>query len=445
MTNDPYVNWFRQTSPYINAHRGKTFVIMLSGETAAQPNFNHIVHDIALLNSLGVRLVLVQGARPQIDQQLTQLAIEPKFHHNLRVSDAETLKATIAASSSVRTEIEARLSMGLSNTPMQGAKIRVASGNFITAKPLGVYEGVDLGHTGEVRRIDIDGINHHLSHQHIVLVSHLGYSPSGEIFNLSGEEVASQVAIKLKADKLIVFGADDGVTDSHNRLRSELLTDTAERLVKNYLANIEDRSAPHTELARNLETSVRACRGGVNRCHLISYENDGALLTELFTRDGSGTMVLHESYEQVRQATFDDVGGLLEMIQPMEEQGILVRRSRERLEEEIERFTLIERDGAIIACAALYPYLEGERKMAELACVAVSPEYRGGARGDQLLRAIEAHAKSLGVEAIFVLTTRTAHWFTERGFAPAPVDALPDQKKSLYNLQRNSKVFVKSL
>ncbi|MDI3324615.1 amino-acid N-acetyltransferase [Pontibacterium granulatum] len=445
MINDikQYVNWFRHSSPYINAHRGKVFVLMLGGEAVADPNFDYIVHDIALLNSLGVRMVLVHGSRPQIEARLSQQNLQPRLHHHRRVTDEETLRCVIEAAASVRTEIEARLSMGLSNTPMHGAQIRVVSGNFMTARPVGVHDGVDLRYTGEVRRIDSEAINHHLNSGNIVLLSHLGYSPTGEIFNLATEDVATRAATSLNADKLLLFGADRGVFDSKNELRSELLTRTAERLVSNYLAGLDQTDEPHTELSRHLYAAVQACRGGVNRCHLISYQEDGALLTELFTREGSGTMVLQESYEQIRQATIEDVGGLLEMIQPLEEQGVLVRRSRELLESEIDRFTLIERDGAIIGCAALYPFKQD--KVGELACVVIDPEYRGGDRGDMLLQAVEAQARQIGLEQLFVLTTRTAHWFMERGFKEQAVDALPTEKKSLYNLQRNSKVFAKPL
>ncbi|WP_245601048.1 amino-acid N-acetyltransferase [Marinobacterium jannaschii] len=438
-----YVNWFRHSSPYINTHRGKTFVLMLDGEAVDDPNFDHIIHDIALLNSLGVRLVLVHGSRPQIEQRLQERQIPNRLHHHLRVTDSDTLQCVIEAAASVRTRIEARLSMGLANTPMHGSRIRVISGNFITARPLGVDDGVDLGYTGEVRRVEADTLRHQLDDGNIVLVSHLGYSPTGEIFNVACEEIASCTAAALNADKLILFGSHRGIYDSKNQLRSELLTRKAERLVQHYLASIENARQSHSEISRHLNAAVQACRGGVERCHLISYKEDGALITELLTRDGSGTMVLQESYEQVRPASIEDVGGILEVIQPMEDAGILVRRSRERLEGEIDRFTVIERDGVVIGCAALYPF--AEEAMAELACVAISSDYRGGQRGDALLEAIEQQSRDQGLEQLFVLTTRTAHWFIERGFREIPVNQLPGEKKALYNLQRNSKVFAKPL
>lgn len=439
-----FVNWFRHSSPYIHAHRGKTFVLMLGGEAINDSRLASIVHDIALLNSLGVRLVLVHGARPQIDERTREAGLETRLHHDQRVTDSQTLRCVIEAVGRVRTEIEAQLSMGLANTPMHGARIRVCGGNFVTARPLGVLDGVDMGHTGELRRVDSQAIQKQLDLNNIVLISNLGYSPTGEVFNLSVEEVATGTAVALKADKLILFGRQEGIRDSSGELRSELLAETARRLVHHYETSVaNDPEAPWTETACLLQAAVDACDKGVPRCHLVSHAQDGSLLIELFTRDGTGTMISKESYEQVRAATIEDVGGILELIAPLEERGILVRRSRELLEAEIERFSIVVRDGAIIGCAALYPFQDD--RMGELACVAISNEYRGGARGDLLLEHIEDDARSQGLESLFVLTTRTAHWFLERGFRVAPLDSLPGQRKELYNFQRNSKVFIKPL
>ena len=440
--NQQYVDFFRHSSPYINAHRGKTFVLMLDGEALESENFGNIVHDIALLNSLGVRLVLVHGARPQIAARLQEKQLSTRLHHHLRVTDEAALVCVKEAVGSLRTEIEAKLSMGVANSPMQGARLRVCGGNFVSGKPIGVVDGVDYCHTGEVRRVDRSAIQRHLDDGAIVLISNLGYSPTGEVFNLAAEDVAAQVSITLEADKLICYGASNGITNQQGERHSELLTKAAERLLNHYLDGLKDSESPHTELSRQLTAITIACQGGVERGHLISYLQDGALLIELFTREGSGTMVVQESYEQVRQAGIEDVGGILELIQPLENAGALVRRSRERLEQEINRFTVIERDGAIIGCAALYCF---DDSSAELACVAVDPDYRGGNRGDQLLEALQKSAKQQKISRLFVLTTRTAHWFRERGFVEADIQSLPKKKQSLYNLQRNSKVFTKHL
>lgn len=448
MDNNQYVKWFRQSSPYINAHRGKTFVLMLEGDAIADDNFANIVQDIALLNSLGVRLVIVHGARPQIDTALNVLNIKSQFHSDLRITDQAALNAVRAAIGIVKSDIEARLSIGLPNTAMHGARIRVISGNFVTAKPKGVIDGVDFQHTGEVRRIDRTAIDQLLDQGNIVLLSSCGYSPSGEMFNLAAEDVATQAAIALRAEKLILMGEEAGLPTSARSGQEDKINNEADVSAPKVISQIT--SDELSRLTQNLsgehkayaESSFTAISAGVSRVHLLSYKIDGALLQELFTREGTGTLITAADYEHLRQANIEDVAGILELLTPLEEQGILVRRSREVLETEINRFKVIERDGMIIACAALYPY---SSELAELACVAVSGDYRSGQRGDRLLNAISETAKADKMDKLFVLTTRTAHWFIERGFVEADISALPKERQSLYNFQRNSKIFIKEL
>ncbi|MCD5987680.1 MULTISPECIES: amino-acid N-acetyltransferase [Pseudomonas] len=431
-----YVNWLRHASPYINAHRERTFVVMLPGDGVEHPNFGNIVHDLVLLHSLGVRLVLVHGSRPQIESRLAARGLTPQYHRNLRVTDAATLDCVIDAVGHLRLDIEARLSMDMAASPMQGSRLRVTSGNLVTARPIGVWEGVDYQHTGEVRRIDRKGINRLLDERHIVLLSPIGYSPTGEIFNIACEDVATRAAIDLGADKLLLFGEERGLMDEQGRLVRELRPQQVP-------AHILRLGSNYNYQAELLDAAAEACRGGVGRSHIVSYVEDGALLTELFTRDGGGTLVAQEQFELVREAAIEDVGGLMDLITPLEEQGILVRRSREVLEREIEQFSVVEREGLIIACAALYPIADSQA--GELACLAVNPEYRHGGRGDELLERIETRAREQGLKTLFVLTTRTAHWFRERGFEPSSVDRLPAARASLYNFQRNSKIFEKAL
>ncbi len=427
-----HIRWFRNTAPYINMHRGKTFVLMLGGEVAQDANFSNIIHDIALLESLGVRLVLVHGARPQIEARLQAAGIESAVHGDIRITDTSALEHVKDATGSLRAQIEALLSMGLPNSPMLGAKMRVCSGNFVTAKPIGVLDGVDYQHTGRVRRVDAEGIRYQLEHETIVLISPLGYSPTGEIFNLALEDIAVSCAAAIGADKLILFAEEAGVSNARGQLLRQLA-----------VSEVDSLDVPGVEQATLLQTARRACKLGVPRCHIISYRDDCALLQELFTHDGCGTLVADADYETCRRAGIDDVGGILELIEPLEQQGILVKRSRELLENEIEQFRLLERDGRIIACAALYPFPED--RCGELACIVSHPDYRGGKRGERLLRELESEARSLGLERVFVLSTQTGHWFLEQGFAAASREELPGRKQALYNLQRNSKVFFKPL
>ncbi|EII6548887.1 amino-acid N-acetyltransferase [Escherichia coli] len=433
------VEGFRHSVPYINTHRGKTFVIMLGGEAIEHENFSSIVNDIGLLHSLGIRLVVVYGARPQIDANLAAHHHEPLYHKNIRVTDAKTLELVKQAAGTLQLDITARLSMSLNNTPLQGAHINVVSGNFIIAQPLGVDDGVDYCHSGRIRRIDEDAIHPQLDSGAIVLMGPVAVSVTGESFNLTSEEIATQLAIKLKAEKMIGFCSSQGVTNDDGDIVSELFPNEAQARVEAQ----EEKGDYNSGTVRFLRGAVKACRSGVRRCHLISYQEDGALLQELFSRDGIGTQIVMESAEQIRRATINDIGGILELIRPLEQQGILVRRSREQLEMEIDKFTIIQRDNTTIACAALYPF--PEEKIGEMACVAVHPDYRSSSRGEVLLERIAAQAKQSGLSKLFVLTTRSIHWFQERGFTPVDIDLLPESKKQLYNYQRKSKVLMADL
>jgi amino-acid N-acetyltransferase len=429
-----FINSFRHSAPYIHAHRDRTFVIVFGGEAVEDPQFPELVHDIALLHSLGIRLVLAHGARPQIEKKLATAGIKMEYSNGLRITDDAALQCVKEAAGTVRVEIEALLSMGLANTPMSGARISVSSGNFVTAKPLGVRDGVDFCHTGEVRRIDSQSIRQHLAERRIVLLSPLGYSPTGEVFNLSAEEIATRAATELRADKLIML------TEGFNRRGRK---PAAQLSMREADALLTSKRKLDPADRRHLAFALQACRQQVRRVHLLDRHVSGALLLELFTRDGHGMLITDEAYEGIRGANIDDVGGILELIKPLEDEGVLVKRSRELLEIEIDHFLVIERDGAIIACAALYP---GKREaLAELACLAVHADYRNEGRGDALLHAIELRALKLGISRLVVLTTRTAHWFRERGFLPGDTSHLPDVRKALYNYQRNSKVFYKPL
>jgi amino-acid N-acetyltransferase len=441
-----FVNWFRSATPYIHAFGGRTFVIAFGGEVVDEKQFVALSHDLNLLASLEVRLVLVHGARPQVEQRLKRAKITPVFHNGLRVTDDEAMEAVKEANGAIRVDIEALLSMGLVNSPMAGADIRVASGNFVTAKPLGVRDGVDLQHTGEVRKIDAISIQKRLDDGELVLLSPLGYSPTGEAFNLSLEDVAVSAAIALDADKLIFMMDSQGVFNLRGELLREMTAEKAKNLLKNVQNYAQNNEAPvnfSDDVNYYLPAAVRACEQGVARTHLISRHIDGAIIQELFTLEGIGTMVTELSLETMRQANIDDVGGILKLIEPLENDGVLVRRGRERIEMEIDHFYVMEHDNRTIGCAAIYPF--ATERMAEFACLAIDPQYRGGGRGDKLFNYCQNRAKQLGFKQLFCLTTRTEHWFIERGFIEGSIEKLPTEKQKLYNFQRKSKVFIKNL
>lgn len=440
-----FVPWFRSVAPHIHAHRGKTFVVGFSGELVAAGKLPVFAQDLALMQAMGIKLVLTHGFRPQVEEQLRAKGHQSQFSHGMRITDAVALDSAQEAAGQLRYEIEAAFSQGLPNTPMAGAAVRVISGNFVTARPVGIVDGVDFQHTGLVRKIDAVSIRQAIESGSMVLLSPFGFSPTGEAFNLSMEDLATHAAIELQADKLIfvteVRGIPQNPEDAHSEdfeIDQELALKDAQKL----LAQLPDPSQP-TDTAYYLQHAVKASQGGVERVHIVPYSVDGALLMEVFTHDGVGTMIVDEKLESLREATADDIGGILQLIEPFEKDGTLVKRDRTEIERDIDHYTVIEHDGIIFGCAALYPYPEA--KTGEMAALTVSNHVQGQGDGERILKRIEQRAKAMGFSSIFVLTTRTMHWFIKRGFVQVDPEWLPEARKRKYNWDRRSQVLVKKL
>lgn len=449
IANQQLVPWFRSIAPYIHAHKGKTFVIGVTGDLFAAGGLNALVQDIALIQSLSVKIVLVYGLRSQIDEQLTLRGEKSIFSHGQRITNTAALACAQEAAGKLRYQIEAAFSQALPNTPMAHAKIRVISGNFITAQPVGILEGVDFQHTGHVRKLDTEGIQQNLEQDAIVLLSPFGYSLTGDAFNLTMEEVATQTAIALQADKLIFIAeVPEVITVEQEDPLSEkqtASTTTRDLSLQQAKALLKEESDAHANrvIPNYLKHAVKAVSHRVDRAHIIPYTVDGALLKDLFTHYGLGTMVVDEHLENLRSAKPEDVSAIIQMIAPREQNGALVKRNREDIERDISAYTVIEHDGVIFGSVAFYPY--PEEKTAELAALIISDAGRGMGNGDRLLKYIEQKALRLGFDSIFVLTTQTMHWFISRGFQEVEPEWLPQQKKELYDQKRRSQVLVKKL
>jgi len=437
-----FVPWFRAVAPYIHAHRGKTFVVAIAGELVAAGKLATFAQDLAILHAMGIKLVLVHGFRPQVEEQLQAKGHTSRFSHGMRITDAVALDCAQEAAGQMRYEIEAAFSQGLPNTPMAHAQIRVVSGNFITARPVGIVDGVDFQHTGLVRKIDAAGIRRAVDFGALVMLSPFGFSPTGEAFNLSMEDVAASAADALQADKLIYVTEVRGIPLDPSDPDSEIDTELALADAKKLLANLPNPVQP-TDTAFYLQHAVKACEAGVERVHIVPFSVDGSVLMESFTHDGVGTMIVDEKLESLREATADDIGGILQLIEPFERNGTLVKRDRTEIERDIDHYTVIEHDGVIFGCAALYPYPEA--RTAEMSALTVSPDVQGQGDGERILKRVEQRAKATGLDSIFVLTTQTMHWFLKRGFAQVEPDWLPEARKRKYNWDRRSQVLVKKL
>ncbi|WP_025917745.1 amino-acid N-acetyltransferase [Herminiimonas sp. CN] len=430
-----FVQWLRSVAPYIHAFRGKTFVVAFPGELVKAGALPVLAQDLSLLHALGIRIVIVHGSRPQVAEQLALRSVEGHFHNGVRITDTAALECAKEAAGELRLDIEAAFSQGLPNTPMAHAAISIISGNFVTARPLGIVDGVDLQLTGQTRKIAYATIDQILHAGSLVLLSPLGFSPTGEAFNLTMEDVAVSAATVLRADKLIFISETPMMVEPDGTEIRELSSAQADAVLNaGYLPE---------DTVFYLKHAVKASRSGVPRVHIVPFELDGSTLLELFTHDGVGTMVSYENLESLREATIEDVGGILKLIEPLEADGTLVKRGRELIEREIDYFSVIEHDGVIFGCAALYPFKS--EKMAEMACLTVNPEVQAQGDGERLLMHMEKRARMAGFTKLFVLTTRTAHWFLKRGFIRAGVDALPKDRQHMYNWQRKSLVLIKNL
>ena len=431
-----FVQWLRSVAPYIHAFGGKTFVVAFPGELVAAGALPVLAHDLSLLVGLGIRIVLVHGSRPQVAEQLALRNVEGRFHNGIRITDTAALECAKEAAGELRLDIEAAFSQGLPNTPMSNAQISIVSGNFVVARPLGVIDGVDFELTGVTRKIAAEKIHPILkTEDNLVLLSPLGFSPTGEIFNLTLEDVAASAAIALRADKLIFLTESSMLQDAAGAEMRELSSHQAEAVLQ--AGFLPDAAAFY------LQHAIRACNAGIDRAHIIPFDMDGSALLEVFTHDGVGTMITHENLESLRQATIEDVGGIIKLIEPLEADGTLVYRGRELIEREIDQFSVIDHDGVIFGCAALYPF--PEEKMGEMACLTVSSDAQAQGDGERILKHMENRARAAGLSKLFVLTTRTSHWFKKRGFMPATVDDLPKDRQHMYNWQRRSQVLIKQL
>ncbi|WP_127470266.1 amino-acid N-acetyltransferase [Thiomicrorhabdus aquaedulcis] len=421
-----FINTLRQSSGYIEQHRGKTCVIYIPGELIMVPsNLHQLAQDIALLDNLGIKMVLVMGASAQIDHAMRLANMPFDHHHQFRITTSEMLPIFQQTIGVVRSQLEAAFTRANNSQPVP---LTVTSGNWVIAQPKGVIDGIDFQHTGRLRKMNHQAISACLNAEQVALLTPLAYSLTGEVFNLNTLEQACAVANSIQADKLMVFASP------------QQLAGLPKQLSIPQLRHAISQSTDAEQI--DFLTQISVTNNRVKRVHLMDEQTPSAILLELFTRDGSGTLIFSDRYHQVRMANIEDVVGILELITPLEQQGVLVKRSRERLELEIANFMIIERDQHIIGCAALYPHAD---LSGELACLAIHPNYQGQELGEELLNAIEQNAQHQHLKKLFLLTTHTHHWFIEHGFMLSTIDQLPEQKQSLYNFQRQSKVLTKSL
>ena len=434
---DSSIHWLRLTSPYINTHRGKTFVIWFSGAMIDAAGFTTLVHDLTLLSHLGIKLVLVHGMRDQLDNALSsnriesQYGVDPYNAQRMRITTTESLPSVTAVTGDIRCRLESAFSTGLPNSPMSGAKISLVSGNLIVARPYGIRDGIDYQHTGEIRKLRVQKIRTLLDAEMVVVLSPIGYSPTGEMFNLLSEDVAMQAAIEIAADKLIYLHPDADCIDKNLHEIS-----ASEKYEQSQLVTDSQNSS---SISSVIERSKRACRHGVDRCHIVHANNADALLRELFTRDGSGLLINRGDYDSIRPADTNSVNGIMELIKPLMADGTLATRTEQDLEREIDNFFITEREGSVICCASLQHFGD----IAELGCLAVHPDFRASGKATEMLEHLVNVAQQKNCRQLFGLSTRTGDWFLENGFIRGDISLLEQLQRT--ENSRGSKLYLLNL
>lgn len=430
-TDSGFIGKFRHAAPFIQAHRERLFVVAMPGEVFSSPGFENLIHDLALLACLGIKLVIVHGARFQIETKIKNAGLTSHIVDQTRVTTDDELPHVVEAINELTTRLVSAFSTGMPNTPRFGVQLSVLSGNFVIARPMGVKNGVDFEHTGVVRQIQNERILNCLNARNIVVVPTLGYSLTGELFNLSIQDLASEISASIGADKLICL-------TGHNVINQLDLSQGAVIDASSLNQRVLNMDEPGAMLK---SITPRVLAAGC-RCHLIDFGSDGAILQELFTPEGQGVMVVDQNYQKLRPASIEDIGGIIDLIRPLEDRGVLVKRSRDLLERFIDSYFVIECDQMIVACGAIIPYSE---KIAELACIATHPSFMKQGLGRRLVDALISMAKKQGFRKVFILTTEGEHWFIERGFQEARLQDLPAEKQQAYNYQRGSKVLIRNI
>lgn len=455
------VQQLRTSAPYVDLHRDSNMVVHLCSEVLDDDiTFQGIMDDLATLHVLGVKLVILVSVRLQVDRrlQMNQESIGIRVR-GLRVTGLEELAAVQVECGLARSRVEAALSRALRSGGASHGRstigVDVIGGNgFVSGRPVGVVDGVDTGFTGAARLVDAAKISRHLDAGEIVLLSALAYSPWGDTFNVRTEEIAARAAPALFASKLIFVTAgyefawkdvDVSSASSSRRVASLRLDDARKLLERREELFQGEPSDVAAQLLDLTHWCVTALEQGVTRAHLIA-PTDGALLRELYTRDGAGTLISRDIYDGIRSATSSDIDSLISLITPLEIDGTLVARSRPKLLEEVKRgcFYVLARDDLPIACASL-KRLDAAGVRAELGCLVVAQKYRRQSKGDALLSYLERVAIAAGVQKLFALSTKTMHWFIERGFDQVSLEALPQARQAIYDKSRRPKIYCKTL
>lgn len=416
---------------YVPQFRGQTFVVLLDSALIGHENVQNVLLDLAVLTSLSIRVVVVFGARQQIIDLAARRGVTLTSPDATGVTDDVTLEVAVDAISRLSTNLLQQLT---------GVGLRAAVANAITAHPAGVIRGRDLGHSGTIDRVEAATFQSLIDQGIIPLVAPLGYERSGRILRMNSAAVAVQVASAVGASKLLFVGAGMVVDAAGQRIR-QLSVEEAKALAGPATQGEETENSQ----VMLLRHAARACEGGVARVHFLDGKTDDALLGELFSIGGVGTMVYRDAYQNIRPARRSDIEGILRMVRQAVDDDELVVRSRQEIRASIEDYFVLDVDGTVTGVVALHPW--PEQKTAELACLYVRRTHEGMGYGRKLVQFAEKRARASGYDRLFALSTQAYNFFENKlGFTPVdPADLPAARREKLLKSGRNSRVMVKKL
>jgi len=425
----------REALGYISRYRGETFVIKLESGLLEDSIFPSLARDVALLHSMGVRIVVVPGSRRQIDRVLKAYGVKTQIVEETRITSEESLPLVNLAAFDVCNRLM---------TAFAESGLNALIGNWVKARAVGVRDGVDYQHTGLVQGLRTDTLRELLEREFIPILPNIGWSNSGKPYNISSTQLAMEVAAQLGAAKLFFLCDEKPVSAEGLELPPEVEVREDGLLSRLSLSQVQELLEKNPESLRQpqrdyFRRSLDACRRGVHRAHIVDGNLEGALLREVFSRDGLGTMIYVSEHENIRRARSEDVADMLRIMEPYVAKGILVPRSVAFVQERIEDYVVYDVDGFVQGCAALHPW---SGNSAEIAAVAVAEGTRRSGVGRRLVQFLMGRARQNAIANLFLLTTQTSDWFAELGFVRGTVSDLPTEKREGYNEKRGSQVFV---
>lgn len=431
-----HVETIREVFSYLKQFRGTTFVLKIDVAVLSDPLFSVLVKDVALLHEAGIRIAIAPSAKERIDEVLGTYRLPYTFVNGIRVTSEEAIPFIKMAAFDVSNRVMTMLSAN---------GMTAVIGNWVRARGIGVIEGVDYQSAGLVESVRVDTVRKVLDDGVVPIFPCIGWSSVGTPYNISSNELAVVVATSLAAEKLIFLTARAGFSAEAFAVPETIPIAPGGRLANFSLPDLDAFFAANPGREADLELlqrARRACAGGVERVHILDGRSEGVILKETFSNLGSGTMVYSNRYGGIRAMTMNDISDVLRMMRPLVDRGILLPRTESQLEGILQDFIVFEVDDSVHACAALHEFPE---KVGEIAGIAVDEHFLHLGVGPKLVDYLCERARRRGLSSVFVLTTQTADWFQKLGFIEADPAALPEKKRLSYNLQRKSRIFVKSL